>query len=135
MSARKYAQGTKVSVGRTQEQIRALVIKAGADSYAVGEHNGAAVVTFHMQDRLIRFVLSVPSDQVTEERRRWRALHLVIKAKLEIAREGIESFDSVFLANIVTSEGRTVGERLVPSLQKVVSGSSPLGLLMPGGGS
>jgi hypothetical protein len=49
-------------------------------------------------------------------RSRWRALLLCIKAKLEACAVGITTFDSEFLAHIVTGDGRTVAERIVPQL-------------------
>jgi hypothetical protein len=85
-----------------------------------------------MEGRLLRFLLAIPKESAQEERRRWRALHLAIKAKLEIAKEEIETFDEVFLANIVTYDGQTVGEQLVPQLKAVLSGQSAIKLLSDG---
>lgn len=42
-------------------------------------------------------------------RQRWRALHLVVKAKLEAVESGITVFDDEFLAHIVLPDGGTVG--------------------------
>lgn len=41
-------------------------------------------------------------------RQRWRALALVIKAKLEAVASGITEFEQEFLAHIVLPDGRTV---------------------------
>jgi hypothetical protein len=47
-------------------------------------------------------------EQVT--RQRWRALALVIKAKLEAVTSGISTFEAEFLANTMLPDGRTVGD-------------------------
>ena len=44
-----------------------------------------------------------------EVRRRWRALLLVIKAKLESVESGIETFEEAFASQIVLANGQTVG--------------------------
>jgi hypothetical protein len=43
-------------------------------------------------------------------RQRWRALALVIKAKLEVVESGISIFEDEFMANIVLPGGDTVGD-------------------------
>ena len=46
-------------------------------------------------------------------RQRWRALALVIKAKLESVESGIETTEQAFLANVVVmADGFTVYERI-----------------------
>jgi hypothetical protein len=50
-------------------------------------------------------------------RQRWRALHLVIKAKLEAVESGIVDFDSEFLAHLVLPNGRTVADEVVPMVE------------------
>lgn len=49
----------------------------------------------------------------SENRRRWRCLLLAIKSKLESVASGIETIEQAFLAQIVTSDGRTVHERVL----------------------
>jgi len=49
-------------------------------------------------------------------RQRWRALALVIKAKLEAIDSGISTFEEEFMAHIMLPDGVTVGEKLVPGL-------------------
>ena len=43
-------------------------------------------------------------------RQRWRALLLIIRAKLEAAEAGISTLETEFLANIVLPDGRTAGQ-------------------------
>jgi hypothetical protein len=59
-------------------------------------------------------------------RQRWRALNLVVKAKLEAVETGITTFEDEFLAHIVLPDGKTVGKWMRPQLQKTYeSGKMP----------
>jgi hypothetical protein len=49
-------------------------------------------------------------------RQRWRALALVIKAKLEAIETGIASFEDEFLAYTMLPSGETVGAWLAPQM-------------------
>ena len=90
-----------------------------------------------MKGRSIKFLLPLP-DRNTREfthhsrgartpaaahnaweqscRQRWRALTLCIKAKLEAVDCKITSFEHEFLAHFTTSDGKTVGEHIIPQL-------------------
>lgn len=68
------------------------------------------------------------------ERQRWRAVLLLTKAKLEACALGIETFETAFLAGIVTPSGQTVGQILARQLDAIASGTVPR-LLPPAGGS
>ena len=59
-------------------------------------------------------------------RQRWRALALVIKAKLEAVETGITGFDEEFLAHVVMPDGKTVGDHLLPQVDAAYkSGKMP----------
>lgn len=64
-----------------------------------------------------------------EIRRRWRALALVIKAKLEAVESGITTFEQEFLAHIVIPGGRTVGAEILPRLEEAYRTGKPVALL------
>ena len=49
-------------------------------------------------------------------RQRMRAMLLVIRAKFESVESGVETFEQAFLANVVTSSGLTVYERIADDL-------------------
>lgn len=51
-------------------------------------------------------------------RQRWRALALVIKAKLEAVESGISEFEDEFMANIVMPDGKTVSQMARPAIAK-----------------
>lgn len=52
-------------------------------------------------------------------RQRWRALNLVVKAKLEAVESGIATFEDEFLAYTMLPGGETVGQWLTPQLDEV----------------
>lgn len=65
-----------------------------------------------------------------EIRRRWRALALVIKAKLEAVRSGITSFEEEFLAHIILPGGRTVYEETRLGIKQAYDSGKSEGLLL-----
>jgi hypothetical protein len=151
----KYAEGTEVTVDRSRTEIERTLERFGATAFAYGwsSDHQAAVVSFEAQDRRVRFTLPLPDRSAreftlngrgqrrtepqmrsaydAELRRRWRALGLVIKAKLEAVATGIITFEKEFLAHIVLPSGQTVGEWTEPQLAKVY-GSGEMPALLPG---
>lgn len=68
-------------------------------------------------------------------RQRWRALLLVVKAKLEAIETGIATFDGEFMANIVLPGGGTVGDWMTPQIERAyLTGAVPAMLPMLGEG-
>jgi hypothetical protein len=134
----KYAASTDVSSDRSRAEIERTLDRYGARQFMYGWDQDRAVVGFNIHDRQIRFVLPMPDRDSTEftrtptgraraatqvreayeqaVRQRWRALNLVIKAKLEAVDSGIVTFDAEFLAHIVLPDGRTVADDVVPKL-------------------
>ncbi len=114
----RYAEGTTVPIRRTRDEIEDLVTRHGAVNFASGwmDGNKRHAVSFVLQGRLVRFVIGLPTGTdakaEAEARRLWRCLLLAIKAKLEVVRSGIHTFEQEFLANIVTTENVTVYEAI-----------------------
>lgn len=54
-------------------------------------------------------------------RQKWRALLLVIKAKLEAVESGITVFDDEFMAHIVMPDGNTLGSIMRPQIESAYS--------------
>jgi len=113
---RPFAEGTAVSVEKSQMQIQSLVRRHGATMFSAGWlAQGQAAVEFSIKGRRVRFTISSPTGPSAkveaEERRRWRCLLLAIRAKLEIVASGISEFDEEFLAHVVTDTGETVWTR------------------------
>jgi hypothetical protein len=131
----RFAARTEVPTSKSKAEIEALVSRYGAEQFFSGWDAQRAVIGFTMKQRQIRFVLTMPERterrfthhsrgmRTTESalaeweqacRQRWRALALVIKAKLEAVESGISMFENEFLANIVMPDGLLVGEHITP---------------------
>jgi hypothetical protein len=129
MAPRRYAENTSVPVYRSQEEIRHLLTRHGAEGFVLGDMPGKSLVAFEMRSRRLRFIVPMPllnksrtnqKEVEKEQRRRWRALVLVLKAKLEAVASEIVFFDTEFLAYIVVENNMTVGDRIVPTIDQVL---------------
>lgn len=101
-----YAVKTAVPIERSRAEIEKLIQKYGADQFVSGWNANAATVGFRMENRFVQFRLPLArqcvrkwdreqnryiGEDVSQEkaaqinRARWRALVLVLKAKLESA--------------------------------------------------
>jgi hypothetical protein len=127
---RLYANDTRVPVAQSRAEIERLLEKHKARQYgtAVDYELKTARVQFRLHDRIIRFVISLPDPArlrrerlAQAERQRWRALLLVIKAKLESVENNIESFEHAFLSQIVMPDDRTVAEIVTPQIAEAYS--------------
>lgn len=148
-----YAENTEVSVDKSVGEIVALIKKAGANRIAQAEEPGRIVIQFFLNERLLRFVVKLPTlaegpqrdrhgyslseaqkvkkrDQ--RHRQRARALLLVIKAKLESVESGVETFEEAFLSNVVMPGGQTIGEMATPQIAHAYETGSPQPLLLGG---
>jgi hypothetical protein len=123
-----YAQDTIVPVAKSRAEIEQLLERHKAKQYgtAVDYDQLLARVQFRLQDRIVRFVVALPDrKKLTQqkyeraERQRWRALLLVLKAKLESVESSIETFEHAFLSQIVMPNDRTVAEIVLPQVAEV----------------
>ena len=156
----RFAADTNVSGESSRAEIERTLMRYGATGFVYGWQDTEHVVMFTMRDRRVRFMLAMPDpkdrqythtpsrntqrnaaqalaawEQAT--RQRWRALNLVIKAKLEAVESGITEFEDEFLSHIVLPDGSTVGDFMLPQIAKAYSnGTMPsvLPALGPGGG-
>jgi hypothetical protein len=128
-----YAAETSVPVVKSRLDIEGLLQRNGATQYLTAHDHeaGRAIVQFKLAERLVRFTVTIPpmtdgrrrrgrspaDRQAQVERQRWRALWLILKAKLESLESGIETFEQSFLAHVVLDNDRTIGEILIPRLQ------------------
>lgn len=152
----RYASDTSVSVENTRAEIERTLKRYGATSFAYASEADRAMIGFRISERMVRFVVHLPdpgarefthtpargvrrSDAEREKaweqacRQRWRALALVIKAKLEAVAAGITTVEDEFLAHTMLPDGRTVGEWAKPELAIAYEhGSMPTSLLLEG---
>ncbi len=131
----KFAEGTAVPVERSKTEIEKTLARFGADQFGYGSKEDGAVIVFRAQGRHVRFILPLPGvkqqfqkkdGREKEIRRRWRALNLCVKAKLESVATGIETFEESFMAHIVLPNGMTVAEHAKPLIEQAyVDGKMP----------
>jgi len=126
----RYAARTEVSPEDSRGEIERLVRKYGALGFAYGYEGNKAMLGFKTRSRSIRFIIPMPDEPedmtVVKERRKyeqevrrlWRSAVLIIKAKFEAVESGIVTFDQEWLYYIVTDDGSTVGDHIVPQLGK-----------------
>jgi hypothetical protein len=137
-----FAANTTVPIERSRAAIEALLRKHKAGQYgtAVDHVTGQARVQFRLNERIVRFVISLPDPKKFRtlqgveqaERQRWRALLLVIKAKLESVENNIASFEEEFLAHIVLPNDRTVADYVVPQIAEMYKAGKMLQLTSGG---
>lgn len=117
-----YAARTDVPVDRTRSEIEITLKRYGAKSFAYFTEKGRAIIIFEAADRRIRFDLPLPDATTAkgqqQERSKWRALLLCIKAKLESVESKIETFEEAFLAHVVMPDGITVGQHTKPLIEQ-----------------
>lgn len=133
----QFAENTSVTSEKSRAEIERTLQRYGADAFVYGWEGERAIVQFRAHERYVRFDLPMPPRQdfmFTPSRRqrrsdsqidaafeqavrqRWRALNLVVKAKLEAVASGITSFEAEFLAHTVLPDGRTVEQWAMPQI-------------------
>jgi len=157
----RYAERTEVPSSRSRDEIERTLTRYGATAFAYGWDSAmtppSATVMFQIKTRTglrrVLFRLPMPDRRsreftytatgrirapgVAEEeydratRQRWRALALVIKAKLEAVAAGITTVEDEFLAHIALPNGSTVGEWVGPQLEMAYS-AGQMPALLPG---
>ena len=135
-----YAAQTEVTPDRSRAEVEHTLQRYGATGFLYGWKNDQAVLGFEINGRQLRFTMALPDRQAREfqttptgkqrtsnaaqeaweqaTRQRWRALALVIKAKLEAVESGIATFEEEFLAHIVLPSGQTVGQWMIPQVEQ-----------------
>lgn len=141
----QYAKTTNVSSELSRLEIEKILVRYGADNFVYAISNGMALIGFTMFERQVKFILPLPKKEDfkltptgrsrTENsqfeaweqacRQRWRALKLVIQAKLEAVECGISVFEDEFMANIVLPGGQTVGDFMKPQISEAYRIGSP----------
>jgi len=145
----RYAESTSVPSERSRGEIERVLSRYGATAFMYGWTDKQAVISFEARNRRIKFLLPLPergskaftrtpsrgtprsaaqAEAAYEQavRQRWRALALVVKAKLEAVETGITTFEEEFLAHIVLPDGNTVGGYMLPQIaQAYESGRMP----------
>jgi hypothetical protein len=145
-SSGRYAARTTVTPEKTRAEIEKTLQRYGATGFGYLTEATSATILFKMPDshkrtRVIRLTLLLPDERrytkagyQQEVRQRWRALALVIKAKLEAVASNISTLEVEFMAQTVLPSGQTVSEWLTPQLDEAFDQQLMPGRLLPGVG-
>jgi hypothetical protein len=151
MTVRRYAEGTTVSVEKSKQEIERALTRYGADGFMAGwdAREAKATIMFRFRDKHVRIQLPLPKEAdykwpygstpkkketflEAATRQRWRALLLVVKAKLESVESKVATFEQEFLPYIVMPDGRTVGEIALPQIASAYESGRGGMRLLPG---
>jgi plasmid maintenance system killer protein len=144
----KYAAQTTVTSDRSRAEIERTLARWGATSFMYGWDAERSLLGFVVSGRQVRFVLAMPNrkdfrftparryersaaqvDEAYEQavRQRWRALALVIKAKLEaVESRHRDASTQEFAMFFVLPDGQTVGDWVLPQVDTAYeTGSMP----------
>lgn len=133
---RRYAEGTSVDVHRSQQEVGNLLRKWGASQVIMAwDASEGAGVRFRLSERYAQLVVRPPSERrlkelrlrhprtpeaeriEAEQRRSWRALLLLVKAKLEAIAAGITTAEREFMPDLLMDDGRRLEEWALPVLE------------------
>lgn len=152
----RYASDTTVSTERSRAEIESILRRYKADAFGYATNANGATVMFTLGGRHIKFVLPLPDPSLREFthtpakglprtsaeaekaweqacRQRWRALALVIKAKLEAVSAGITTIEDEFLAHTLLPDGSTMGQWAKPQIEEAYRiGAMPRHLMIEG---
>lgn len=149
----RYASNTEVSSDSSRMEIERTLRRYGAEQFMNGWDPNRAIVAFVIHGRQVRFILPMPdpndrrfthtptrgtprsataraAEYEQAIRQSWRALNLVIKAKLEAVEAGIVSFDLEFMPHFVLPDGSTVADVVLPNIQRAYE-TGVVGDLLP----
>jgi hypothetical protein len=143
---RRFAQGTRAPIDKSQGELRTLLRRYGADGIAFGEDDRIrmGVVTFRIAERSYKIFLPLPDPRDDEIRfqqrgavaavertgealraaldkelqRRWRAMLNTVKALLVATDEGIVTIEEALALHTVMPDGRTAKEHVEPWIQE-----------------
>lgn len=153
----QYASNTSVSTEASESEIKRTLIRYGADQFISGWDAEAnqSVIGLRIRNRQVKIILPLPNRYDREYthtpgkglernsqaaysaweqacRQRWRALALIVKAKLEAVETGISTVEREFFPDIVMSNGRTIYEWAQPQVEQMyLTGKMPP--LLPSG--
>ena len=148
-----YANNTTVAVSKSQDQIRTMLIGFGVEAFGTMEEPGkGAAIGFKLDGLAYRINLPLPdvkAFRLTEVqqyersdadairhwekacRSKWRALHLVIKAKIEAVNAEISNFEVEFLPFIICADGQTMWQQALPKIEEYRLSGGKSRLMLP----
>lgn len=136
----RFASNTTVPVARTKMEIERLLNSHQATEFLYGSKDDMAMLAFKIKNRTVKMMIPIPSQTDAQKtkagrirhsidmiatvreqsvRTRWRAIFLIIKAKLEAVEAGISTLEKEFLADLLLANGSTLGQLVAPNLDRI----------------
>src|SRR3990167_3602515 len=149
-----YASNTVVPEDRSRTEIERALMRYGASRFGYMREERRAMIGFTYRNISVQMIIPLPDprdDAFTrtptgrqkrtnisvlyeqEVRRRWRSLALAIKAKLVAVADGVCSFEAEFLPYMVTNDGQTVAQKMLPMIEQATMGGGISPLLLTAG--
>ena len=140
---------TEVSVSKSQEAIRKLIMSHKGFGIAIvserdpnhmlpSQEGFQAKVLIDEKPYTIKIMAILKSvkdnKQEQEERRIWRVLYHHLKSVFEASDSGVMEFRELMLPYVVTADGRTISEHILPRLDSALA-DKPERLLNEGNSS
>lgn len=142
-----YAESTSVPVDRSRLEVERILKKAGGSQFGYwdDDEHRISVIVCQLESYQLKFRVLQPdphdfrdngktgrskrtrtpkqAEQAAEQelKRRWRALALIIKAKLEVIESGQSSIVREFMADLMLPSGETVGDEIAPKITKAMN--------------
>lgn len=133
---RAYARDSSVSVERSRSELERELRRFGAEDFVILVGVGRGGVQCKLGDRWIRLAIVMPPVESflddgkrrvspskarlrweQEERRLWRVLVMLTKAKLVAVSEGLTDVQTAFLGETILPDASTVADWLVPQVE------------------
>jgi hypothetical protein len=132
-----YAQSTEIPIDRSKAEIEKVLQKHGSSGFMYMSDHNKAIIGFIFNGLQYKIGIEMPkreafsqtpqgrarhgpaAERIYEQacRSKWRALLLVIKAKLEAVEQGISSIEREFAADLVMADGRTLYAHLSKAME------------------
>ncbi|OHB65737.1 MAG: hypothetical protein A2Y76_01540 [Planctomycetes bacterium RBG_13_60_9] len=149
----RYAENTSVSVEKSRAEIERTLQRYGAEKFVSGWDQTTATIGFVFRGRAFKLSLELPDKadfrltpagkyerhpddalRAWEKacRENWRALCLLVKAKLVAVEQGVATLENEFLAYTCLPSGQTVSDWLQPQIERAIETKRMPVALLPG---
>jgi len=119
---------TQVAVPKSQDKIRQMLVRHKGGSVAFISdpplEGFQALVPIDGKQYSIKIMAHIrdKKDSEQEARRIWRVLYHHMKSIFEAADSGVMEFRELMLPYIMTNDGKTVAEHILPKLDAALAG-------------
>jgi hypothetical protein len=140
MPQARYAATTNVSRAKSTEELETLLSKHGATSFIAGTHEHHATIAFQIRDLRILMRVPLPDPKnpeftatptggtratttahrlhTTAVHATWRALLLLVKAKLVAVDQGVTTIEQEFLPHLLLPDGSTFADHALTQIRQ-----------------